>query len=265
MINVSTSDTLRAMRCGTMASEFEKQLSDSNTYNPLEFEERLALLVDAEWNHRQKNKLNRFIHNAKFSLPGACIEDIEYIPDRKLDKAQILRFSTCKFIEEKHHVIIKGATGSGKTFLSCAIGNAACRKFHTVKYMRMPELLDELNIAKGTGTLSKVLKSYQKVELLILDEWLIRPLEPQESYHLLEIIESRVNSVKGCSIIFCTQYNSEEWYGRIDPELNEGSPISESIMDRVIHNSFIVSVEGRVSMRKRHGLSSESEVSSHEE
>lgn len=265
MINVSTSDTLRTMRCTTMASEFEKQLNDSNTYNSLEFEERFALLVDAEWNHRQKNKLNRFINNARFSLPGACIEDIEYIPDRKLDKAQMLRFATCRFIDEKHHIILKGATGSGKTFLGCAIGNAACRKFYIVKYMRMPELLDELNIAMGTGTLTKTLKAYRKVDLLILDEWLIRPLTPQESYNLLEIIESRVNGVKGGSIIFCTQYNPEEWYERIDPESDEGSPISESIMDRIVHNSFVLSVAGNISMRKRHGLSGESEVAAHDE
>jgi len=130
--------------------------------------------------------------------------------------------------------------------------------------MRMPELLDELNIAMGTGTLAKTLKAYRKVDLLILDEWLIRPLTPQESYNLLEIIESRVSGVKGCSIIFCTQYNPEEWYERIDPGSDEGSPISESIMDRIVHNSFIVSVAGRISMRKRHGLSGESEVATHD-
>lgn len=172
----------------------------------------------------------------------------------------MIRFQTCKFIENGHSIILKGASGSGKTYIGCAIGNAACQKYYTVKYMRLPELLDELNVAKGTGTFKKVIKSYQKVDLLILDEWLIHPLEQQESYHLLEIIEARVNTKK-TAMVFCTQYNTEEWYGRIDPEAEEGSPISEAILDRIVHNAYLVSVEGRISMRKRHSFAEKNEES----
>ena len=255
MINQSTYETLKKLKSSAMATSLEAQLQDTATYSQLGFEERIGLLVDAEWNLRQNNKLNRYIRTARFSVTNASIEGIEYHEDRKLDKAEILRFSTCKYIDENHHIILKGASGNGKTYISNALGNAACRKFKTVRYIRMPELLDEINVAKGCGTLKKLLKSYQKVDLLILDEWLIRALSQQESYDLLEIIE--VRSKKG-SIIFCTQYEPSDWYMRFNadtlPDANEGSPITDAIMDRIIHDSYEVLIDGQISMRERHGL-----------
>lgn len=101
--------------------------------------------MDAEWNRRQANKLFRYIKNAHFAAPNATIEGIEYYEDHKLDKAEILRLVTCQYMVDKHHMILKGASGNGKTYLACALGHAACRKFRSVKHIRMPELLDELN------------------------------------------------------------------------------------------------------------------------
>ena len=250
MINQSTVETLRSMKLAAMAQSFEDQLNDSVTYGSLLFEERFGLMVDAEWAKRQSNKLNRTIQLAHFSNPEACIEKIEYYPDRRLDKAQMLRLSTCKYIEQGHHIILEGAAGNGKTWIANALGNAACRRFKAVRYIRMPELLDELAVAKGTGTFKKTIRTYQKVDLLIMDEWLIRCLAPTEAYDLLEIIEAK--SRYG-SMIFCTQYGVKGWCERISPS-NDG-PVSEAIVDRIIHNAFEIIIDGEISMRERHGMS----------
>ena len=235
MMIQSSMDALKAMRFTAMAAELERQLGDPSSYAQLSFEERLSLLVDAEWNRRQQNRMLRCLHNARLAAPNAVIEDIEYYDDRHLDKAQILRFATCQYIDEGHHIILKGASGSGKTFLACALGNAACRKFKAVRYIRLPELLEELSLARAAGELKNAVKIYRKADLLILDEWLIRRLTPQESYDLLELVEARC--AHGATI-FCTQYDTGEWYERITPSSEEASPISDAIMDRIIHNAY---------------------------
>lgn len=188
-------------------------------------------------------------------VASACIEEIEYFPDRMLDKAQILRFATCNFIDEKSHIIINGTTGTVKTYLACALGKSACRKFKNVKYTRMPELLDEFSISRINGNTKKVVETYCKADLLIIDDWLIRELNQQQAFDLLEIVEGRASQKLGRkSMIICSQYDFNGWFYRINPDPNSESPVNESIMDRIMHRSYNISIKGDISMRERHGF-----------
>jgi hypothetical protein len=134
MLNESTISKLHEMKLSVMAKTLHTQMGDIRC-NDMAFEERLGLIVDAEWVARKNNRLTRLIRNAGYDLPDACVEDIEYHPERKLDKTLITRLATCQYIEERHNVIIMGATGNGKTYIANALGMSASRSFYTVKYI----------------------------------------------------------------------------------------------------------------------------------
>ena len=245
MLIETTITKLQEMHLTVMAKAMKEQLTDSNM-NSLSFEDRIGLLVDAEWSSRKSNHLNRLIKNAGFADSAACIENIEYLSDRNLDKTQIARLSTCNYITEHHNVMLLGATGSGKTYLACALGLAAARNFLSVKYIRLPELLVELALARNNGTFPKVIQQFKKPALLIIDEWLLYPLKETEARDLLEIAEARY---KKASTIYCSQFDVPGWREKI------GDPImADAICDRIVHDSYSIIIDCKESMRKRKGV-----------
>jgi DNA replication protein DnaC len=244
MLTENTVTKLNEIRLGVMAHYFRQQ-TITPAMNEMAFEERFGLLVDAEWSARKSNRLKRLIKNAYYSISGACVEDIAYHADRKLDKSLIVRLAGCSYIHENHNVIIMGATGVGKTYLACALGIAANRSFLATRYVRLPDLFSDLAIARADGTYRKVIKQYTQTKLLILDEWLLFPLKETESRDLLEIIEGRINQG---STIFCSQFDVDGWYSKIGQ-----AALAEAVCDRIVHNSYTIVISGE-SMRKRNSI-----------
>lgn len=248
MLVHNTIEKLREMKLGTMARSLQTLLSDTAA-TELSFEDKVSLMVDSEYTARQNSKLKRLARNANFEYPGASIEDIEYRADRRLDKALIVRLASCAYIEEYRNIILMGATGSGKTWLSNAFGVKAVQNLVPVRYVRLPDILAELAFAHADGTYRKALKQYVGVRLLILDEWLLYPLKEHEARDLLEIAEKRYHKA---STIFCSQFDVGGWHQKI------GEPtLADAIVDRIAHDSYKIVIAGDDSMRKVKGLQQE--------
>jgi DNA replication protein DnaC len=245
MLTTTTIEKLRSMKFSTMAKHFEKQLSDANI-TELPFEERFGMLVDIEWTTRRNNRLKRLIKSAGYAEPNAALADIDYRADRQLDKVQIERLGTCEYIAKHHNVLLLGATGAGKTYLSNALGLAANQLFIATKYVRLPEMLAEVALSKADGTYKKILKAYKNVALLIIDEWMLSPLRDDDAANLLEVINGRYHRT---STVFCSQFDVSGWHDKI------GNPtLADAIVDRIVHDAYKIIIKGDDSMRKHKGL-----------
>jgi DNA replication protein DnaC len=245
MLDINTMQKLHEMKLGVMATAFKQQLERQDAAG-LTFEERFGLVVDAEWLSRKNNRMTRLIRGANFDFPEACLEDVEYRPDRQLDKALITRLGTCNYLKDHRNIMILGASGSGKTWIACAFGMTAARNFYTVRYVRLPDLLGELAIARVEGTYRKTLRQIQQVQLLIIDEWLLYDVKQADTRDILEIVDRRH---KRASTIFCSQYQVGGWHEKL------GEPtVADAICDRIVHDSYTLIVKGNESMRKHKGL-----------
>lgn len=235
MLTEPTMEKLTALGLSGMAAAFAQQKKDTDVTS-LSFEERLGLLVDAEWTERHNRRLQRHLREAKLRMSRACIEDIDYPSRRGLDRSMIRSLATCQWVTEHQSIVITGATGVGKTFISCALAHQACRKGYRALYRRVPRLFDELTLARAAGSYSKLLARFARMDVLVLEDWGLTPIGEAERRDLLEIMEDRYGLR---STIVTSQFPVEKWHDHIgDPS------IADAICDRLLHNAHKIVLKG---------------------
>jgi DNA replication protein DnaC len=238
MLMEQTLQTLKALRLPGMAAAFEEQHTHAASAG-LSFDERFSMLVDREQCWRDNRRIARLLREAKLKTQ-ACLEDVRY-SGRSLDKAQIAQLASGQWIRAHQNLLITGATGCGKTWLACALGNAACRQGLSVAYVRAPRLFEELRIAHGDGSFGKRLSALAKTDLLIMDDWALAPLNQAERNDLLEVLDDRVGAR---STAITSQLPVEHWHAYLnDPTL------ADAILDRVLHCAHKLPLNGE-SLRK---------------
>jgi len=229
-----TLERLSLLRLPAFRDGLEEQLRNPQ-YAELSFEERIALLVDREYLRRRENSLARKIRLADFPL-RATVEEIEFDVGRGMERRLILSLAQCEWIGEKLNVLITGATGAGKTYLACALGEAACRHQYSVRYVRTSRLLLRLSSARADGDLTRELSILGNADLLILDEWMRDALTVPQAQDLLEVVDDRYGHA---STLVVSQVPVSDWHIRF-PD----ATIAEAILDRLVHNTHRISLEG---------------------
>lgn len=244
MLNEPTLDKLKELRLGAFAEAWLAQQADPESAS-LGFDERLGLLVDAEWSARHNKRLARNLREAKLKFPNACIEDVDFPPRRQLDKTVVRQLATCKWIENRQSIVITGATGVGKTYLACALAQHAIRKNYRAAYRRLSRLFDELALARADGSYVRLLAQLARTDVLVLDDWGMTPIREAERRDLNEIMEDRWGNR---STIVSSQIPVAKWHDHIgDP------PTADAVCDRILNNAQRIVLKGPSRRKKDDG------------
>lgn len=239
MLNNHTVDALRELRLPAMAEAYLRQMKDP-TAQGLTFEERFGLLVDHEITSRQNHRLSRLVKEAKFKVQ-ATPEEIDHHSSRGLDSALVRQLATGQWILSHHNLVVTGPTGCGKTFLSCALGTAACRVGFSVRYYRVSRILQDITLSKADGSYTRLATKLAKTDLLILDDWGLASVSTSDGRELLDILDDRTSLKSTC---IASQFPVEMWHSQFtDPT------VADAILDRLVHNSYKINLQGE-SMRK---------------
>jgi DNA replication protein DnaC len=234
-------ESLKTLRCQGMYEALQEQMAQEDIHQ-FSFEERLAFLIERECITRENRRLSVLLRQAKLK-ERACLEDIDYAKDRGLSRTVISQFASSAWITRKQNLLITGATGTGKTWLACALAHSACRQGFSARYLRMPRLFQTLELAKGDGSYPKLLLGLQKTQVLILDDWGLAPMSEAQRRDLLEIMDDRHNQ---SSTIVTSQLPVKLWHDAIGD-----ATLGDAILDRLIHNAHRIEIKGEESMRKK--------------
>lgn len=230
-----TLEKMRALKLNAMVTAWLAQRADTTAHD-LDFDSRLALLVEAEVLARDNKRLQKLLYDAKLRIPSACIEDLDFSAKRELDRALVRQLAVGAWIAERHNIIATGPTGVGKTYFSCALGQLACRLGFRVLYRRVPRLFEELALAHADGSYTRLLTRFAKADVLILDDWGLVPLNDQQRRDILEILEDRHGTR---STVVTSQLPIDTWHDYI------GHPtIADAVLDRLVHNAHKLTMKG---------------------
>ena len=235
MMMEPTLEKMRALKLNAMVTAWLAQRADTAAHE-LDFDARLALLVEAEVLARDNKRLKKLLYDAKLRIPSACIEDLDFSAKRELDRAIVRQLGVGAWIAERQNVIATGPTGVGKTYFACALGQLACRLGFRVLYRRVPRLFEELALAHADGSYTRLLTRFAKADVLILDDWGLAPLGDQQRRDVLEVLEDRHGSR---STVVTSQLPIDTWHDHI------GNPtIADAVLDRLVHNAHKLTMKG---------------------
>jgi DNA replication protein DnaC len=242
MLNNATIDKLHFLKLPGMAEDLAHQLVTPAS-SDLPFEHRVRSMVDREITLRDHKRLQYLLKRASLPL-HACVEDIDYRTPRGLDKAEFHSLTSLDWIRNGHSLVITGPTGTGKSWLACALANQACREGLSCHFVRVPILMENLTAARATTTFVQRLQQLSKFNLLILDDWGIEPFAKRTENDLLELIDSRLGK---CSLLITSQMPMDIWHDTF-----HNKAVADALMDRIIHGSYHVQLSGD-SLRKAQG------------